>query len=111
MQKTFQLAEGDFPRLDEYKAALQLSDISSFPRIDRRVLNNLQEMLLKDIPRIISYVAGVINDGPGGNHLEDADEGDAEGALLSRTIVFIIDRFNRIIINYSVFITQFYYYF
>jgi len=52
-----------------------LSDMSTFPRIDRKVLNSLQEMLLKEIPRIIAHVAGVVNDGPGGNRDEDVDEG------------------------------------
>jgi hypothetical protein len=73
VRKTFQLAEGDFPRLDEYKASLQLSNIARFPRIDRKTLNSLQEMLLQDIPRITSIVAGVINNGPGGA-LADGDE-------------------------------------
>lgn len=44
--------EGDFPKLDEYKAALTLSDFSTFPLIDRKVLNILQDMLLKDVPKV-----------------------------------------------------------
>lgn len=58
----FQLAEGDFPRVEEYKAALSLQDISKFPRIDRDVLDVLQEMLLTDVPKITALVAGFSED-------------------------------------------------
>ncbi len=82
MRKTFQLAEGDFPRLDEYKSSLQLSDIAAFPRIDRKTLNSLQEMLIQDIPRIISIVAGVVNSGPGGASADgDNSNADSEGMV------------------------------
>ena len=74
VRKTFQLAEGDFPRLDEYKASLQLSNIARFQRIYRKTLNSPQEMLLQDVPRITSIVAGLINsNGPGGASA-DGDE-------------------------------------
>lgn len=69
----YQLSEGDFPRLDEYKAALALSDISAFPVIDRKVLNTLQELLLKDIPMITSHVAGASS-----NRTEDEDNSDSD---------------------------------
>jgi hypothetical protein len=82
VRKTFQLAEGDFPRLDEYKSSLQLSDIAAFPRIDRKTLNSLQEMLIQDIPRIISIVAGVVNSGPGGASADgDNSNADSEGMV------------------------------
>ena len=69
VRKTFQLAEGDFSRLGEYKkASLQLSNIARFQRISL-----LQEMLLQDVPRITSIVAGVINNGPSGASA-DGDE-------------------------------------
>merc|ERR1712167_281871 len=69
----YQLSEGDFPRLDEYKAALALSDISAFPVIDRKVLNTLQELLLKDIPMITSHVAGASS-----NRTEDEENSDSD---------------------------------
>jgi len=59
VRRTYQLAEGDFPRIDEYRASLALSDMSSFPAINRHVLNTLQDMLLKDVPKITALVAGV----------------------------------------------------
>lgn len=59
VRRTYQLAEGDFPKLDEYKAALVLSDFSTFPAIDRHILNTLQDLLLKDVPKITALVAGV----------------------------------------------------
>lgn len=57
-----------------------MSDIAAFPRIDRKTLNSLQEMLLQDIPRIISIVAGVVNNGPGGASAEeDSNNADSDG--------------------------------
>ena len=58
VRRMYQLSEGDFPKIEEYKASLSLLDISKFPRLDRRVLNSLQEMLLEDIPAVITHVAG-----------------------------------------------------
>ena len=59
VRRTYQLAEGDFPKLEDYKAALALSDISTFPAINRTTLNTLQDILLKDVPKISALVAGV----------------------------------------------------
>jgi EH domain-containing protein 1 len=59
VRRTYQLAEGDFPKIEEYRAALALSDMTTFPAIDRHVLNTLQDMLLKDVPKITALVAGV----------------------------------------------------
>lgn len=59
VRRMYQLSEGDFPRLDEYKACLRLSDLSTFPHINRKVLHELQEMLLQEIPAITSKVAGM----------------------------------------------------
>ncbi|KAJ1386371.1 hypothetical protein B484DRAFT_440296, partial [Ochromonadaceae sp. CCMP2298] len=59
VRRRYQLAEGDFPKLLEYKAQLSLSDFSTFPAIDRKVLTTLQDLLLKDVPKITALVAGV----------------------------------------------------
>jgi hypothetical protein len=59
VRRRYQLAEGDFPKLQEYKAQLSLSDFSTFPAIDRKVLTTLQDLLLKDVPKITALVAGV----------------------------------------------------
>jgi EH domain-containing protein 1 len=70
----YQLADGDFPRIDEYKAALQLSDFSQFPSVDRKVLNQLQNILIEDIPKLTSWVAKIEDTGPGTfGTLDDAD--------------------------------------
>jgi Domain of unknown function (DUF5600) len=64
VKRQYGLAEGDFPKIDEYRAALRLADFSTFPKTSREVLNTLQDMLTVDIPRIVSRVAGVEKEGP-----------------------------------------------
>lgn len=81
VRRTYQLAEGDFPKIDEYKAALQLLDIGTFPNIDRSVLNTLQDMLLKDVPKITALVAGVGSHSssfPAGNAKQQVNGGNDE---------------------------------
>jgi EH domain-containing protein 1 len=78
VRRTYQLAEGDFPKIDEYKAALQLSDFSSFPSIDRGVLTVLQDMLLKDVPKITALVAGVGSKKKKGAAAANEDEEEEE---------------------------------
>ena len=41
-------------------------DFSSFPLVDKRTLNKLQDILLVDVPRIIQQISGV--------HDEDAED-------------------------------------
>jgi hypothetical protein len=38
VRRKYDLAEGDFPKLDEFKAALRLADFSTFPHTSREVL-------------------------------------------------------------------------
>lgn len=76
VRRKYDLAEGDFPKIDEFKAALRLADFSTFPYTKREVLVSLQDMLTVDIPRIIAHVAGVVKEGPG-SHVDDADDSDA----------------------------------
>eukprot|EP01034_Spumella_vulgaris_P023201 gene23201-29397_t len=77
VRRTYQLAEGDFPRLDEYKAALQLLDMSTFARIDRKTLTALQDMLLSDIPKITAQVAGMQS--AGREEKDQGKSGEEEG--------------------------------
>lgn len=87
VRTTYQLSEGDFPKIDEFKAKLQISDFSTFPLIDRKILIVLQGLLTEDIPRIVSHVAGMSSLSlPGsrggsidadGDSLGDSDENDA----------------------------------
>jgi EH domain-containing protein 1 len=86
VRRTYQLAEGDFPKIDEYRAALALSDMSTFPRIDRHVLNTLQDMLLKDVPKITALIAGVGSSASSGKFSRsgknlDRDEGGESDRL------------------------------
>ena len=59
VRNTYRLAEGDFPNIEEFRAVLQRMDFYSFPLTDRRTLNVLQDILILDIPRIISLVSGI----------------------------------------------------
>jgi hypothetical protein len=59
VRRMYQLAEGDFPKIEEFRAALLLCDFSTFPLTDRKTLNQLQTVLNEDIPRITKYVAEV----------------------------------------------------
>lgn len=64
VKRNYNLSEGDFPNLGEFKAVLRLSDFSTFPYTSKDTLNVLQDLLTIEIPRIFSTVAGVTNDGP-----------------------------------------------
>lgn len=57
VRRTYQLSEGDFPKVEEYKQVLSLCDFSTFPRINRRTLDALQTLLREDIPRITVMVS------------------------------------------------------
>jgi EH domain-containing protein 1 len=57
LRRQYQLPEGDFPKVDEYRADLQLSDFSSFPAINRKTLESLQDMLVHDIPNITQLLS------------------------------------------------------
>jgi EH domain-containing protein 1 len=74
VRRQYGLAEGDFPKIDEFRQVLRMSDFRMFPHTSRDVLTKLQELLLEDIPRIISNVAGVVKEGPGA--AADASEKD-----------------------------------
>ena len=82
VRRKYQLAEGDFPKLDEYRAALVLSDFSTFASIDRNVLNTLQDLLLKDVPKVTALVAGVgenqKRNGKNKKNTKESDEGDED---------------------------------
>ena len=75
VRRTYQLSDGDFPRLEEFRARLQLEDFYSFPKTDRKTLQVLQTILTEDIPYIISQLAGV-------NDMvlsSDSDDGEGNG--------------------------------
>lgn len=59
VQKKYSISEGDLPKIEEYRASLQMSDMATFPLIDRKVLNTLQNILIDDIPKLTALVSGV----------------------------------------------------
>lgn len=86
VRTTYQLSEGDFPKLDEFKAKLQISDFETFPHIDRKTLVVLQGLLTEDIPRIVSHVVNdplhplgstrMLNGGDDADATAEADDGE-----------------------------------
>jgi hypothetical protein len=59
VKRLYRLADGDFPKIDEYKVALDLNDFYKFPLVDRKDLILLNDVLNKEIPRITALVAGI----------------------------------------------------
>ena len=86
IKKSYQLPDGDFPNVDEYRAHLQLLDFTTFPKIDRKVLNSLQSMLLEDIPKIAGLVAGVSNS----RSVKDSDDADTVNANAKQVQMFTL---------------------
>lgn len=62
VKRLYRLADGDFPKIDEYKIALDLNDFYKFPLVDRKDLILLNDVLNKEIPRITALVAGISKD-------------------------------------------------
>ena len=71
------LADGDFPKLEEFRSALRMADFTKFPIVNRDILNSLQDILSTDIPRIIAHCAGVVKEGPGAAIQLEAEEAAA----------------------------------
>jgi EH domain-containing protein 1 len=84
VRRTYQLSDGDFPRIDEFRAKLQLEDFYSFPKTDRKTLQMLQMILTEDIPYIVSQLAGVsdmefLSDSEDGESLGERGDSKSEG--------------------------------
>jgi hypothetical protein len=76
VRHTYHLPEGDFPQIDEFRGVLHLSDFRQFPKLDRKVLNQLKELLSHDIPVIFKSIAGVTSNKISG----DDDSTESTGA-------------------------------
>lgn len=59
LRRKYDLSEGDFPNIDEYRTILKLLDFSRFPYTKREVLLSLRNMLTNNIPDIMSYIHSV----------------------------------------------------
>jgi hypothetical protein len=53
------LATGDMPDIDAFRAKLQQHDLSAFPSLDRRELLRLDALISEDIPALMGKVGGV----------------------------------------------------
>lgn len=88
VRRDYQLAEGDFPNVDDFRAKLRsTSDFSKFPPTSKEVLNTLQDLLTVDIPRIVNHVSAVVNDGPTARRTNKGggSDGEGEGSELKRS--------------------------
>lgn len=59
LRRKYDLSEGDFPNIDDYRAVLKLLDFTRFPHTKREVLLSLRTMLTNDIPAIMSHIHSV----------------------------------------------------
>ena len=56
VKQLYNLSEGDFPNINEYKDVLRLMDFTTFPSTKREVLLSLRNILNDDIPLIMSHI-------------------------------------------------------
>mmetsp|Transcript_12724 Transcript_12724/g.16721 ORF Transcript_12724/g.16721 Transcript_12724/m.16721 type:complete len:573 (+) Transcript_12724:285-2003(+) len=61
VKKRFHLSDGDMPNIEEFHNALQNFNFREFPRLNRKILQHLDDILNKDIPAVLSKVGGVDN--------------------------------------------------
>lgn len=47
------LPAGDFPELDRFRESLQMYDFSKFPKLNSRLLDQLEEVLMVDFPKLM----------------------------------------------------------
>ena len=80
VKHTYNLSEGDFPPVDEFRASLQLQQFQKFPKCDRETLVVLKDLLSTDIPVIFRSIAGVSTEGTKG------DESDAEEDIANKSL-------------------------
>jgi len=66
VKRDFEVSEGDFPKIDEFKAKLRMADFYTFPHSDSKILNVLQDLRNVHIPKISEKLAGSSNDGADG---------------------------------------------
>jgi hypothetical protein len=94
VRRIYQLAEGDMPKADDYRSVLLLCDVAAFPRVDRQVLQALQELLLTDVPETIALVAGVSSSSFSSTQAGACEEGgelDAGTAQQQQPLMFTYD--------------------
>jgi len=59
IKTTFDLSDGDMPDSDVLACKLRASDFKSFPKLDRKLLTELDNLILVDIPELMRGVGGV----------------------------------------------------
>eukprot|EP00889_Picochlorum_renovo_P007765 jgi/Picre1/34795/NNA_002261.t1 len=52
-QREYHLHPGDFPDVERYREILSAFDISKFPKLDKNVMRQIEEVLTTDIPNLV----------------------------------------------------------
>jgi hypothetical protein len=76
VQHEYNLSPGDFPPIEDFRNSLKLQDFSTFPSMDRQVVQELKNMLDQSIPQILRGIAGVSKS----QFAKDSEEDEVEGA-------------------------------
>lgn len=53
VQREYHLHPGDFPDVERYREILSAFDISKFPKLDKNVMRQIEEVLTTDIPNLV----------------------------------------------------------
>ncbi|EGC37272.1 hypothetical protein DICPUDRAFT_30504 [Dictyostelium purpureum] len=53
IERIHNLPEGDFPDLDRYRQQLNVQDFSKFPKVNQKMLDQIDEVLSNDFPKLL----------------------------------------------------------
>jgi len=53
VHQKYQLPVGDFPDINKFKEILKVSDFSKFPKLNKKALESMDQVLGEDIPKLI----------------------------------------------------------
>uniref|UniRef100_A0A7S2ZLQ3 Calmodulin n=2 Tax=Rhodosorus marinus TaxID=101924 RepID=A0A7S2ZLQ3_9RHOD len=73
VSKLHDLAPGDFPSMDKFRAGLERFEISEFPSLSQRLVDVCDVALTRDVPNLILRIQG----------LEEKQEGQGQGSRLN----------------------------
>jgi len=69
------LSDGDMPPLVEFQENLKAFNFYSFPTLDKRLIQDLQRVIAKDIPKMLRRISGVVRRN---SSLGESEQGDTE---------------------------------
>ena len=54
MHRTCHLPVGDFPDVAKFRGVMESHDLAKFPKVDMKLIDGMESVLAKDIPRLMS---------------------------------------------------------